>query len=89
MLFDDYTVRTDAVETALEVSKTGTSAARLTWNEEAGYTYQVEYSGDCLSWQTDPAGASHTGTLTQSTSFTDATTVVPASRFYRIKRSYP
>jgi hypothetical protein len=89
MLFDDYTVRTDALGMAVEVARTPTGAAKLTWNEEAGYIYQVEYSGDCQSWKSDLAGSSHTAALTQSATFTDPTTPVPPIRFYRIKRTYP
>jgi hypothetical protein len=89
MLFDDYTVRTDALGMALVVSRTATGGAMLTWNEEAGYTYQVEYSNDCQTWKSDLAGSSHTAALTQSATFTDPTTPVPPIRFYRIKRTYP
>jgi hypothetical protein len=89
MLFDDYTVRTDALSMAVEVSRTATGAAKLTWNEEAGYTYQVQYSTDCVTWNSDLAGSSHTAALTQSATFTDPTTPVPVNRFYRIKRTYP
>jgi hypothetical protein len=89
MLFDDYSVRTDALGMAVEVARTATGAAKLTWNEEAGYTYLVEYSGDCKTWKSDLAGSSHTAALTQSATFTDPTTPVPANRFYRIKRTFP
>ncbi len=89
MLFDNYSVRTDAPTTTLVASKTGTGAAQLSWNEEAGYTYQVQYSSDCSTWKTDLAGSSHTATLTQSHSFTDPTLTIPTTRFYRVKRSYP
>jgi len=89
MLFDNYTVRSDALTTSLAVSKTATGAAQLSWDEEAGYTYQVLYSSDCNTWKSDLAGSSHTATLTQTHTFTDPTPLVPANRFYRVKRSYP
>jgi hypothetical protein len=89
MLFDDYTVRTDALTTALTMSKSAKAAAKLTWNEEAGYTYQAQYSSDCNTWFSNLTGASHTASLTGSSSFTDPTTTVPSKRFYRVKRSYP
>lgn len=89
MLFDDYSVRTDALEMAVAVSRTETGAAKLTWNEEAGYIYQVEYSNDCNIWKSDLAGSGHTAALTQSATFTDPTIPVPSGRFYRIKRTYP
>jgi hypothetical protein len=89
MLCDDYSVRTDALAMAVQVAKEATGAATLTWNEEAGYAYRVEYSSDCKVWNSDLAGSSHTAALTQSATFTDPTTPVPANRFYRIKRTYP
>ena len=81
MLFDDYAVRTDALSMAVEVSRTATGAARLVWNEEAGYSYQVEYSSDCVTWKTDLAGSSHTAALTQSATFTDPTHADSDQRF--------
>jgi hypothetical protein len=89
MLFDDYTVRTDPVSTELSVSKTGTGAAKLTWNEEAGYTYQVQYSTDCVTWKSDLASSTRLASLTQTVTYTDPTTPVPGKRFYRIKRVSP
>jgi len=77
------------VTTTLVVSKTATGAAQLSWNEEAGYSYQVQYSTDCTTWKTDLTGASHTAALTQTHTFTDPTPAVPANRFYRVRRSYP
>jgi hypothetical protein len=89
LLFDDYSVRTDALSMALDVSRTTSGAAKLVWNEEAGYSYRVEYSSDCATWKTDLAGSSHTATLTQSATFIDPTPTIPQRRFYRIKRTYP
>ena len=89
MLFDDYSVRTDALSMALDVTRTASGAAKLAWNEEAGYSYQVQYSSDCATWKTDLAGSSHTATLTQFATFIDPTPTIPQRRFYRIKRTYP
>ncbi len=89
LLFDDYTVRTDALSTVLEITKTATGAAKLDWNEEAGYAYQVQWSADCQAWNSDLVGSSHTASLTQTASFTDPTTVIPQKRFYRIRRTSP
>lgn len=89
MLFDDYRVRTDAVSTDAAVTKAKGGAAKLTWNEEAGYSYQVEYSNDLKTWKTDLANSSHTASLTQNATFTDPTTPVPAGRYYRIKSVSP
>jgi hypothetical protein len=89
LLFDDYTLRTDALATTLTVSKTDTGAASLTWNEEAGYTYQVEHSSDSKAWQTNLPGSSHKAALTGPATFTDPTTPISSKHFYRLKRSYP
>lgn len=89
MLFDDYAVRTDPVTTTLSISKTNSGAAVLTWNEEAGYSYQVQYSADCLTWKTDLAGSSHAASVTGNATFTDPTPAPPSRRFYRVRRSYP
>jgi len=89
LIFDDYTVRTDALSTVLEINKTATGAAKLDWNEEAGYAYQALWSADCQTWYSDLAGSGHTAALTQSASFTDPTAVIPQKRFYRIRRTSP
>lgn len=89
LLFDDYTVRTDALTTELEMSRTSSGAAKLTWNEEAGVTYQVEYSSDCKTWNSNLVNSKHTAALTGTANFTDPTTPIPARRFYRVKRSFP
>lgn len=89
MLFDNYAVRTDPVTTTLSISKTNSGAAVLTWNEEAGYSYQVQYSADCLTWKTDLAGSSHAASVTGNATFTDPTQAPPNRRFYRVRRSYP
>jgi hypothetical protein len=89
MLFDDYSIRTDPVTTTLSVSRTAGGAALLTWNEEAGYRYQVEYSTDTGQWLTDLVGSGHTAAVTGTATFTDPTLPVPVRRLYRVKRSYP
>jgi hypothetical protein len=88
MLFDDYLVRTDPLSMSLSASKAGSSAAKLTWNEEAGYSYLLQYSADCVTWQ-DFAGSQHTASVTANFSFSDPTVPVPDKRFYRVKRTYP
>ncbi len=89
MLFDNYSVRTDPVTTTLAITKNLTGAAKLSWNEEAGYSYQVQYSTDAKTWKSDLANSSHTASLTQTASFTDPTTPVPAKRLYRIQTTAP
>jgi hypothetical protein len=88
LLFDDFAVRTDPVTTTLNVSKTGSGAATINWNEEASYSYRLQYSIDCKAWL-DFAGSIHTATVTGDTRFTDPTSPVPTRRFYRVKRTYP
>ncbi len=89
MLFDDYRVSTDALDTGLALTKTSTGAANLVWNQEAAYRYQLEYSDDFSLWKTDLPGSYRAATLTQSTTFNDPTIIIPQKRFYRIKRTYP
>lgn len=89
LIFDDFAVRTDDLTTVLTVSKTATGAAALAWNEEAGTTYQLQYSNDCSIWKFDLAASNRTASLTQSVSYTDPTVPIPTGRFYRIKRNYP
>lgn len=88
MLFDDYMVRTDPVATLMEVVKTATGGAKLTWNEEAGYSYRLQYSTNCAGW-VDFAATVHTATSTADYSYTDPASPVPAKRFYRVMRTYP
>ena len=67
----------------------GQDAFGLTWNSQAGRTYQVEYSPDLNSWFASPTGELiATGT---TASWTDsgppATLITPLSapkRFYRV-----
>jgi hypothetical protein len=89
MLFDDYGIRTDPVRSSAVIAKSPAGAAKLTWNEEAGYNYQVQYSTDGKTWKSDLANSSHTASLTQSASFTDPTVPVPVKRIYRIQSSPP
>lgn len=89
MLFDDCAVRTDAVALANSIRKPAAAAASVTWNQEAGYVYQVQYSSDCQTWKTDLANSSQTAATTESATFTDPTIPVPANRFYRLKGSSP
>lgn len=98
LLFDDYMVRTDPVTTTLRVSKTNGAAPVLSWNEEAGYSYQLQYSADCVTWKNDlvndssympPHTASHTASLTGNYTFTDTTFTLPTRRFYRVKSVSP
>jgi hypothetical protein len=88
LLFDDFAVRTDPVTTTLNVSKTDGGAPTINWNEEASYSYRLQYSGDGKAWL-DFAGSIHTATVTGDARFTDPTSPVPTRRFYRVKRTYP
>lgn len=88
MLFDDYMVRTDPVSTGVIVGRTTSGAPKVTWNEEAGYSYRLQWSASCTGWQ-DVAATVHTATSTADYSYTDPVSPVPAKRFYRVKRTYP
>ena len=88
MLFDDYMVRTDPVSTGVEVGRTASGAPKVIWNEEAGYSYRLQWSANCTGWQ-DVAATIHTATSTADYSYTDPVSPVPAKRFYRVKRTYP
>ncbi len=88
LLFDDYLLRTDPVTTTMNVSKTASGAATINWNEEASYSYRLQYSGDCKTWL-DFASSIHTATVTGDNRFIDPTLPVPSRRFYRVKRTYP
>lgn len=86
LLFDGYSVRTDAVATAVEVSRSRSGQPIVTWNEEAGYSYVLQRSDNLTTWTNVLSRAAST---TADFSHTDASTPVPARRYYRVKRSYP
>ena len=89
MLFDDYQVRTDPLTTTLAITKPTSGNASLTWNQEAGYSYQVLHSTDLTNWQSNLPNASFTATQTATKSYTDPTTPAPLTRFYRIRVQSP
>lgn len=86
LLFDGYSVRTDAVTTAVEVSRNRSGQPVITWNEEAGYSYVLQRSDNLTTWTN---AISRAASATADFSHTDATAPVPARRYYRVKRSYP
>jgi hypothetical protein len=81
-------VRLSSVAPMLELVP-GPSAVSLTWDAQAGRTYQVEYSADLDAWFAAP-----TGQLTASSNSanwidngppgTPATPLAVAQRFYRV-----
>lgn len=87
MLFDDYAVRTDPVTTTVSVEKSSTGQPKITWNEEAGYKYLLQWSPNCSSWF--DLGTTRAPTTTADFIHTDTTIPVPVKRFYRVKRTYP
>ncbi len=88
LLFDDYTVRTDAIDPVTAVCSVSSSPI-LTWNEEAGYSYHLETSANLTSWLQTLPNASWSASNTADRSYTDPTTPRPERRFYRVVRSYP
>jgi hypothetical protein len=87
MLFDDYAVRAEPITTVVSVAKTATGQPKITWNEEAGYKYLLQWSLNCSSWS--DLGTTRAPATTADFTYTDTTTPVPVKRFYRVKRTYP
>ncbi|MCU0780683.1 MAG: hypothetical protein MUF04_06220 [Akkermansiaceae bacterium] len=88
MLFDDYIIRAEPVATRLTAGTATDGAARLSWTEEAGYSYRLQWSADCAGWQ-DFSDTIHTAILTGTSEFTDPASPRPAKRFYRVMRTFP
>ena len=90
LLFDDWLVRTDppAIPQPAISRSTATGAVTLTFPQEAGYQYLVQFSPTLSGWQSSLPGALFTATTTGSASFTDATATGKPTRFYRITRSF-
>lgn len=86
LLFDGYSLRTDAVTTGVEVNRSGNGQPVITWNEEAGYSYILQRSDNLTTWTNV---VSRSAVSTGDFSHTDTNTPVPARRYYRVKRSYP
>ena len=60
----------------------------LSWPGHAGFDYQVQFSADLKSWQSDLAGSRFPANGTQGTlTFTDPTAPVPGRRCYRVLRA--
>jgi hypothetical protein len=89
VLFDDYSVRTDAIDpVTAEISTSGGSPV-ITWNEEAGYSYQLQASDNLSTWTISLPNAQWTATNSGDRSYTDSTTPLPERRFYRVNRTFP
>lgn len=90
LLFDDWLVRTDSPASPQPaVSRNGsTGAVTLTFPQEAGYQYLVQFSPTLSGWQSSLPGALFTASTTGTGSFTDATATGKPTRFYRITRSF-
>ena len=86
LLFDGYSLRTDAVTTGVEVSRSGNGQPVITWNEEAGYSYILQRSDNLTTWTNV---VSRSAVNTGDVRHTDTNIPVPARRYYRVKRSYP
>ena len=73
--------------TTVSVEKSSTGQPKITWNEEAGYKYLLQWSPNCSSWF--DLGTTRAPTTTADFIHTDTTIPVPVKRFYRVKRTYP
>ena len=89
VLFDDYSIRTDPLDPLLSTISFSTGMPKVSWNEEAGYAYQLEYSDDLASWLTSLPDTSWSASSSADRSYNDPTTPLPPHRFYRVKRSFP
>ena len=88
VLFDDYSVRTDAIDPVTAEISTSSGSPAITWNEEAGYSYQLQVSENLSNWTNSP-DIPWTATAGGTRSYTDPTTPLPERRFYRIQRTSP
>jgi hypothetical protein len=92
MLFDDFALRLDPVPPPVfYTTTTGPSGeAKFTWQAEALYHYQIQYTEDFVTWRNDLPEASWTATLTgESPVFTDAAAAIARRRLYRVLQSAP
>ncbi len=91
LLFDDLTVRAEPPPALLppEILYTAGSGARLSWFQEAGYTYEIRYSDDLTLWNPGLPGAISVATATGFTgALTDSVSNL-SRRFYRLSRALP
>ena len=94
MLFDDWTVRTDPLPAMPPPGlsrNAATGAVTLTWDQEAGYRYQIGYAASPSSgWLTNLPGSLVTATASDvDATFTDTAAAGQPARFYRITRLFP
>jgi hypothetical protein len=91
LLFDDWLVRTDppAIPQPAISRSAANGAVTLTFPQEAGYQYLVQFSPTLSDWQSSLPGAYFTASTTGTGSFTDTTASGKPTRFYRITRSFP
>lgn len=92
MLFDDWLVRSDSLPVPKPslARNPSSGAVTLTFAQEAGYSYQIEWSTSLSSWLSNLQGSPFTASVTNDlATFTDSTASAATRRFYRITRSFP
>jgi len=92
MLFDDFALRLDPVPTPVfqNITTGPAGETKLTWQTEALYHYEVQYTENLTTWRNDLPGASWTASLTGSSPvFTDAAAAVQRRRLYRVLQTAP
>ena len=93
MLFDDFGLRIDPLPPVeiLDFQRDPLNGAvRLRWLTEALYRYQVLYSDNLTTWNSDlPASTITASSTGQSPVFTDFTAAPRARRYYQLVRSLP
>jgi hypothetical protein len=94
MLFDDWTVYADTSKLAIAeenlkinaITRSANGNVTIRWKAQPGFRYQVEYSDDMQSWQSDLPDSLIETPAEQETGYTDNSTGQSRIRGYRIKR---
>jgi hypothetical protein len=69
-------------------ARNGSGQGVLSWPGHPGFDYQVQYSNNLASWQSDLPGAQFPAHATEgSMTFTDPTSSMPGRRYYRVLRT--
>ncbi len=95
MLFDDWTVYADTSKLTIpeenfkinSITQTAGGDITLQWKSRPGFRYQVEYSNDLLTWQSDLPNSLIEEPVETETGYTDTTTTQSPERAYRITRT--
>ena len=69
-------------------ARNGSGQGVLSWRGHPGFDYQVQYSGNMLSWQSDLQGSRFPAIATEGPiTFTDPSSSMPGRRYYRVLRT--